>query len=129
MKRLKNSQKTICGVKYKLFAIIRNQKTLKYCYYISTPWSDYEVGNVMIWKNKKKNAVLNKYTLSLLAILYTLIKCTVYYPSFVVIMFVYMYLDGGRNFVRDGMWAQNERFFNYCNIIIIIILIVALTVS
>lgn len=34
-----------------------------------------------------------------------------------------MYFDGAKNFILDGVWYQNVRFFNWSNIVIIIILI------
>jgi len=123
MKTLKNSQKTICGVESTLFAIVKNQKTNKYCYYISAPWST-NIGDRMIYKSKSKSKILNKYSLSFIGIIYTLFICIIYYPLIAVIIPIYMYFDGFRNFVRDRMWAQNERYFNWCNIFIIAGLIV-----
>ena len=128
MKRLKNYEKTICGIEYLLFAIIKNQKTSKYCYYISAPWST-NVCDRMIYKSKSKSIVLNKYTLSFLGSLYTLLVCTVAYPIMAVYIPIYMYFDGARNFIRDRAWAQNERYFNWCNMFIIAGLIVWLVLK
>lgn len=128
MKTLKNYEKTICGIESPLFAIIKNQKTSKYYYYISAPWSS-NIGDRMIYKSKSKTVLLNKYTLSALGVLYTLLLCTIAYPAMAIFYSIYSYFDGARNFIRNRMWAQNERYFNWCNIFIIAGLIVWLVLK
>ena len=124
MERLRNYEKTACGVGFALFTVIKNQKKSKYYYYISAPWHSSLTSDRMIYKGKSKSLLLNKYTLSVLAIIYTILLALIVYPVTVIVSPIYMYFDGGRNFVRDTAWAQNVRYFNLCNIFIILILLV-----
>jgi hypothetical protein len=123
MKILKNHEKTKCGIKYPLFTIIRNQKSLNYCYYINIPWSS-NAGDSLIFKSKTRLKLLNKYVLSFIGILYVVITIIIIYPLTIVLYPIYMYFDGLKNFVRNNAWAQNEKYFNWSNIVIIIGLIV-----
>jgi hypothetical protein len=117
MKTLRNYEKTICGVEYPLFAIIKSQKDRKYYYYISMPWSS-NIGDRMIYKSKTKSTLLNKYSLSMLGVLYTALMCIVFYPLLLIAYPLYSYFDGAINFIKNGAWVTNVRFFNWCNIFI-----------
>lgn len=121
MKRLQNYQKTICGFKRRFYTIIKNQKTDNYCYYLNAFITSNE-GDLMIWKGSKKSGCLTKYTLPLLGLIYSLYVFSLKWPFAIISAPLYMYFDGCRNFVRDRAWQNNVRFFNWTNIVIVIIL-------
>jgi len=122
MKRLQNYQKSICGFKRRLYTVIKNQKTNNYCYYLNAFITDNE-GDVMIWKSSEKSLLLNKYTLPAFGFIYSLYTFTIKWPFAIIIAPLYMYFDGCKNFVRNRAWQNNVRFFNWVNIIIIVVLL------
>ena len=122
MKKLKNDCKTICGVKHTFFTIIKD-KNSKYYYYLNSPCSS-NIGDRLIYNSKSKSTIFNKYTLTLLGIIFTILQYTIIYPILAIIYPVYMYMEGAYNFIRNKTWAQHERFFNWCNIVIILTLII-----
>lgn len=121
MKRLQNYQKTICGFKRRLYTVIKNQKTNNYCYYLNA-FITVDQGDVMIWKSSKKSFWLTKYTLPVLGFIYSLYTFSLKWLFVIISAPFYMYFDGCRNFVRDRSWQNNVRFFNWSNVVIIIIL-------
>lgn len=128
MKILKNYQKTIFGVKYKLFTVIFNDKTKQYCYYTNALWTS-NVGDCMIYKNKEKSKFFNKYTMSIIGIFYTIYTYTFKWPLLIILIPFKMYFEGGKNFILDTAWYQYVRFFNWTNIVIIIALILILVIK
>jgi len=121
MKKLQNYQKSICGFKRKFYTVIRNQKTNNYCYYLNAYITDNE-GDVMIYKSLKKSVLLNKFTLPVLGFIYSLYTFILKWPLVIISAPFYMYFDGCRNFVRDRAWQDNVRYFNWSNIVIIVVL-------
>lgn len=121
MKILKAYKQSIFGVKYRFFAILFDGKTKEYCYYLNY-FGSSKIGDCLIYKNKKKTKILNKQTLNILGVLYTLIVYPIKWPIAIISAPFYMYFDGCRNFVRDRAWQNNVRFFNWTNIVIVIIL-------
>ena len=117
MKILKNNQKTLYGVKHKLYSVIYSTKGF-YSYYSSVFWND-NIGN-FFYKTKRKSKLLNRYTLPLVSIIYQIFKFSIVYPVFGLLYPFKMYFDGGYNFVRDTAWYENVRYFNWCNIFMII---------
>lgn len=128
MKRLQNNTHSICGFKRTLYTIIRNQKTNNYCYYLNCFFTD-NVGDVMIWKHSKKSILLTKYTLPIIGFIYSMYVYSLKWPFVIILTPFYMYFDGGRNFVRDRIWQNNVIFFNWSNIVIIIILLCIITLN
>jgi hypothetical protein len=128
MKILKNYQRSIYGVKYNLFTVIFNGKTKQYCYYANALCTK-NVGDTMIYKSKSKSILLNKYTMPVIGILYTIYKYLIKYPFAAISLPFYMYFDGCRNFIRNTAWYNNVRYFNWANIVIIITLSLWLALS
>ena len=83
MKILKNYQKTIFGVKYKLFTVIFNDKTKQYCYYMNALGTS-NVGDCCIYKSKSKSKIFNKHTLTIIGLfsLFTLTHSNGYLQLF-----------------------------------------------
>jgi len=121
MKILKAYKQSIFGVKYKLFTVFFDNKTKQYCYYTNALGTG-NVGDCCIYKSKTKSSFLNKYSLSIIGIFYTVYVYTFKWPFAIISAPFYMYFDGCRNFVKDRAWQNNVRFFNWANIAIIIIL-------
>jgi len=124
MKVLKNYQKTVCGIRYNLFTIIFSKKA-GYSYYLNKPWSE-KAGDCLILKTKIKSKTLNRYTLSLMGIMYTLFIYTLRYPIVIMLYPFSMYFEGGYNFIKDGFMADYVRLFGWVNIVLIVGLIVCL---
>jgi hypothetical protein len=122
MKILKNYQKTIFGVKYKLFTVIFNNKKKQYCYYINALGTS-NVGDCMIYKSKEKSKLLNKYTMRFIGIFYTIYTYTLKWPFAIISAPLYMYFDGCQNFIKDRAWQNNVRFFNWSNIVLVLFLL------
>lgn len=126
MKILKNYKKSICGVKYSFFAILFDGK--KYWYYLNYLGSS-KIGDCLIYKNYKKNKILNKHVLNTLGVIYTLLIYPFKWPIAFVTAPFFMYFDGCRNFIKDGAWQNNVRFFNWANIVFVIALLLALVLN
>lgn len=121
MKILKNYQKTIFGVKYKLFTVIFNNKTKQYCYYTNALGTS-NISDCCIYKSKSKSKIFNKHTLTTIGLFYTIYTYTFKWTFAIILAPFWMYFDGCRNFIRDRAWQNNVRFFNWSNIILIITL-------
>jgi len=121
MKILKNYKKKIFGVKYKLFTVIFNGNTKQYCYYTNALGTS-NVGDYMIYKNKEKSKLFNKYTMTIIGMFYTIYTYTLKWAFAIISVPFWMYFDGCRNFIRAKAWQNNVRFFNWANIAIIIAL-------
>jgi hypothetical protein len=119
MKTLYNATKTIIGLKFLFFSIVKNLKTGKYCYYVRSPFSS-NIGDSMIFKFSYRPMLLNKYTMTFLGILFTLGKYLLWYPIGCVIIPILIYFDGAKNFIKDRAWQDNVRYFNYANMVIIV---------
>ena len=121
MKTLKNYQKNIFGVKHKLFTVIFNKKTKQFCYYTNALWTT-NVGDCLFYRSKTKSKLLNKVTLTIVGLFYTIYVYTLKWPIIILSAPFLMYFDGCRNFIRDRAWQNNVRFFNWTNIVLIIAL-------
>ena len=121
MKILKNYEKTIFGVKYKLFTVIYDKKSKLYCYYINALGTE-NVGDYLVYKNKVKSKFFNKFTLTVIGLFYTVFVYILKWSIVIILAPFYMYFDGCLNFIRDRANQNNVRFFNWTNIFLIIIL-------
>ena len=128
MKRLKNAEKTICGIKYPLFTIISNEKTGMYCYYVNCLFSK-NVGDRIIYRNKLRVKILNKYTLSLLGGLFNVLYFLTIPVMYAAIIPILLYFQGCVNFVKDDLWSDGVRLFSWVNIGIIILLSILLVLK
>lgn len=123
MKRLHNYEMSIYGFKRSLYTVIKNTKTNNYYYYLNAFITSNE-GDVMIWKNHKKSVLLNSFSLPVLGFIYSMYTFTIKWPFAIILAPLYMYFDGCKNFVRDRAWQNNVRFFNWTNILIIVVLLI-----
>ena len=109
------------GIKRTLYTVIFSRKRKKYCYYLNA-YNTKNLGDTMISKSANKSMYLNKYTLPILGLLYTIYQYTLKVSLVILYVPLFMYFDGCRNFMRDKSWYQNVRYFNWINILIIIFL-------
>ncbi len=128
MKILKNYQRSIYGVKYIFFTVIFNGKTKQYCYYVNALGTK-NVGDNLILKKSTKSKLLNKYTMPIIGLIYTVYTYTLKYPIAAIIMPFYRYFDGCKNFIRDRAWQNNVRFFNWANIVLLIALMLVFVLN
>lgn len=128
MELLRKYKRGICGVKYRMFAIMFDDKSSKYHYYVRGAWTD-NIGDVLIYKSEKRSRFLNKFTLSIIGVFYSIFKYLIAYPFAVITAPFYMYIDGCRNFIRNSAWQNNVRFFNWVNIIMVILLLLWIILS
>jgi hypothetical protein len=114
MKTSRNYQRNILGIYNKYFQIVKSKNGYFYFF------KDFLTNEYLqIFKSKKRNRFITKYFLLLIAVLYHLI-CI---PIMLISFYPYCYIEGGYNFVKDGVWANGVRFFNWVNIVIIFLLI------
>lgn len=75
MKRIRSYNRNVFGVETMWFSIIRNKKKDLYFYYLKTPWATTEnfSWKILLGKSKTKLKDLNKYSLTLMGIIFTLI--------------------------------------------------------
>lgn len=122
MKKLKNKDTSICGVKYLLFSILHDssKKEVWGCYVNAI--GSGNVGDCLVYKGASRSRFWNKYTLSFVGIFYNLYTFTLKWPMAILGAIFFAYFDGGRNFVRDCAWQNNVRYFNWVNIVLVAIL-------
>lgn len=123
MKILRNKNPYIFGVKYSLFTVIFDDKSKQYCYYTNALGTN-NLGDCLIYKGKTKSKSLNKYTMFIVGLFYTIYVYTLKWPIAIVSTPLFMYFDGCINFIKNRAWQNNVRFFNLMNIIILILLII-----
>lgn len=128
MKYLLSEDYSVRGIQYKMFAILYNTELERYSYYFRMPL-EKKFASRLFYVSKKRSRFLNKYTLSILCAIYILLELLVISPLQLILLPLYRYLDGGRNFIRNKAWAQNIRFFHWANIIIILVLIILLIIK
>ncbi len=117
MKNLRNRFRSVSGISRRMYAIIKNKRG--YHYYLRTIWSsDLKIN---IHNSIEKSKVLTKFTLPVLGVLYSL-----YFVLLYAISPVYLYLNGGFRFVKDGFEFTNVKFFGWVNLIVMTILIIVL---
>lgn len=119
MKIIKNYRRSIYGVKYTFFTVVFNGETKHYHYYINTLWTK-NIGDILVFRNKSKSKYLNKYTLQVIGVVFTIYKYSIYYPLSLIVSPLLMYIDGCTNFIKNTAWNDNVRYFNWVNIAVII---------
>jgi hypothetical protein len=125
MKILKDYKQSIFGIRYSLFAIVHDNRRKKYCYYVNAIGST-NIGDCCFFRSSKKAIFMNKTTLSILGLFYTLYVYSIKWPIVIISAPFLLYFDGCRNFIKDGAWQNNVRFFNWANIVFVIALLLAL---
>ncbi len=75
--------------------------------------------NLSIYKSKRKPIFKNIF---IIGALWSIILIPFLILASVVNL-IWNYIDGGINYFKNGVWANNVRFFNNVNMILIIILI------
>ncbi|MBV5282178.1 MAG: hypothetical protein JZU53_07050 [Paludibacter sp.] len=124
MKRFKNRQKTACGLSFmnntwRVIRIDDNENK----YYIYQVLSILDLNTLFrVYKGKKRLWGLNRVTMPTIMVLVNILVVTFVLLSY----FPYRYFNGGYNFVRDTSWYNNVQFFNWSNIVFIIILGISL---
>lgn len=121
MKKIKVDLTDTAVVKYPFFTVAKHLKTGLYLYCLNHIWTKNH-GDFIIRKSKSKSWLLNKLTLAVFGFIYTIFYYLVWQPMSIPFFIVYNYYDGAKNFFRNGMWVQNVRYFNWCNIVIIFVL-------
>lgn len=122
MKALKNYEKTIAGVKHRLFTVIKNQNKSYFYYYLNGAFTQ-KAGDVMIYRSQSKSKLLNKYTLSFLGVIYSLLKYLVFLPGIFILYPVINYINGCKNFLKNRANITDVRFFNWVNILAMLALL------
>lgn len=79
----------------------------------------FDVG-LTLYKSEKKPWFRNLLILNLVLGLAAILAHIIVF----IFWFFQMYVDGARNFIKDGAWVQNVREFNWINIIALIISII-----
>lgn len=124
---LHDQVRTVYGIKYPFFSMLYETESKQYYYYLNAPFLTSYLG-YNIFKSKNKSKYLNKCTLNLLGILYTMFMYCAVVVFFIFLPFL-NYLQGGKNFIRDGFNATMVRYFNIVNIFIIFILMAYILIS
>lgn len=107
----KNYDKTLVYMDFALCAIGKNVRTGNHLYYIRSYKAIQRT--IMIYKGKSKPFLLNRYTLTLMALLVNsvgMILLAIIYP-------VISYINGAKNFITDSFCCNDVRFFSYVNFI------------
>ena len=124
MKKFINHKREFCTVSSSLFIVLKNHRNGKYYYYLSC-FLRKAIGDRLIYKSNKKSQILCKPALSALSIIFNAIVAIII-PIIILFFPIYCYLEGCRNFIRNKMWAQNERYANWVNFALIIVLTILL---
>ena len=114
IKRFREPKRNVCAIYNRYFRIIKNSKGI-YFYEFSDLFSkEYR----QFYKGKRLKFI-NKYFIYAVTVLYN----TIGIPSLFLLYYPFAYFDGARNFIKDGVWANNVKFFNWVNFILLIILL------
>jgi len=114
-KKLCNYEKNVFGYQNSFFRILRNTKK-DYYYYGFFDISSQKY--LQAHKGVKLKAI-KPWMLSVFSVIFSILTPIPLFISFVI----HSYFDGGKNFIKDGAWYQNVRFFNRTNIVLLIILL------
>lgn len=121
MKTIRNRRGSFYGKTFYPFGRIvkakQKDKSFKYYYQINVALSDALID---VMSSRKKVFGLNKYTVSLLSIIFN----ALWIPFIIIAYPIKMYFEGGYNFIKDSNWIQNVRFFNWLNLIFLFILLI-----
>lgn len=126
MKTFRNRINRGCSVKFPLFAVGKFIEKNQYDYFIRTSKNIWFKEWIHIYSSKgKKVRFLNRITLPVISILFNAFVVTPLFIAFLLVgVWVYNYFDGCRNFVRNKAWVQNVRYFNWCNIVLLLVFVV-----
>jgi len=120
MKRIINRDRSIYGIKKKLYTVAYDKITTNYLYYLNHLLSNNDA-DCLIYKANRKSKVVNKYTLLIMGVFYNFFILAIKLPFYIMIEPFDMYYEGGRNFIINSAWVDNVRFFNYVNIVLMIV--------
>lgn len=127
MEKLKNER--VLGFRTKSFVIVKDYKHNDYRYYIRNKFHT-TIGQelIKVRASKTKVKALNKYTLTTLCVLLnTLVLLTI--PFVMCVYAVIMYIAGAKRFFTDSAYIDCVRFFNYTNIVAVVVLSIILTLN
>ncbi|SOS48991.1 hypothetical protein TNO021_420001 [Tenacibaculum dicentrarchi] len=123
MKRLKNHNKTICGIESKYFRILKNQKTGKYVYYVDA-WALNLIAEnrIKIADSTNKIKLFNKYTLVLMYFIFNIVS-VILTPFIAIFYYLLKYFNGGASFITNSFDITHVRFFNWVNITLLLMVL------
>jgi len=119
MKKGKNTALGIACVENKFFSICSREG--RYHYYINFSFGLASRRRLVASSVKLHPTYLNKYTLAVISCVAHVISIAAILP-YCIGAFIYIYLDGAKNFVNDWAWQSNVRLFTYTNLFLVIIL-------
>jgi len=113
--KIKTYSKNVFGYQNRFFRIIKNVKE-DYYFYGFFDFTTKEYRQL----HKGIKIPINGLQITIWCIFFNLI-----WVPFVFITFIpFAYFDGAKNFIKNSVWYANVRFFNWCNILILLIFIV-----
>ncbi|MBX9889548.1 MAG: hypothetical protein K2Y30_16650 [Flavobacteriaceae bacterium] len=113
-KKLCNYEKNVFGYQNAFFRILRNTKHDYYYYgFFDVTSQKY----LQAHKGIKLRSV-KPWMLSIFSVIFSILTPIPLFIAFIITS----YFDGGKNFIKDSAWYQNVRFFNWANIVLLIIL-------
>lgn len=116
MKKVRDKYLGTCNIQFDLFAIAKKTTTGKYFYLIRSSkkfWDKWQ----LVYSGRKLK-ILNKYTLPIICVLFNIIVLPIIIIAWHgVIVLVYNYFDGMKNFIADKAWYNNVRYFTWVTLI------------
>ena len=118
-RKLKDAQKTMVGFGNLFWRILKNNRKGLYVY----GFRDFTTRSFrVLYSGETKLKIITPLFLTIACLVFNI----VWIPFIIITYFPFKYFDGGRNFIRDTAWYNNVRFFNWVNIVVILLLIVFL---
>lgn len=120
--KLKNYRKTMVGFGSLFWRIVRRVDKDVYAY----GFRDFTIGEYrLLYSGKHKLKLLTPLVLSNIGIMFNL-----FWIPFVVITYLpYSYFEGAKNWITDSAWINNVRFFNWVNLILVVVLTITLIIK
>ena len=114
IKKFRDKKRNVCAIYNRFFRVIKNSKGI-YFY----EFSDFSSMEFREFYRGKRIRFLNRYVIYTITFLFN----TIGVPLLFLCYYPYAYFDGARNFIKDGAWYQNVRFFNWVNLILLIVFV------
>lgn len=120
--KLKNYRKTMVGFGSLLWRIVRHTDKDIYAY----GFRDFILGEYrVLYSGNNKLKILTPLVISIIGIVFNM-----FWIPFVVITYIpYSYFEGAKNWITDSGWIDNVRFFNYVNLILVVVLTITLIIK
>ena len=121
MKQKRNWVTNTCSVYNDYFEIEKDIKAKIYRYKLTMNAKKRPIVKT-ITISEVKVKYLNIYTLTIASILWRLLIVLVLLPLFIIFSPIYMYIVGLKNFITKSFYITYVRYFNWVNLILVIIL-------